>query len=74
MNDERSLEEINAHRHGILEKPEDYRIVAIQCEQDLDAHSSRLSLRLRSKTTGDTCWLHFTNPTFNSDPFLPFFR
>ena len=73
MNEERSLEEINAHRHGILPDPENYRIVAIRCEQDIETSSSSLALRIRNQNTGHTCWLHFPNPKYNCDPFYQFF-
>jgi hypothetical protein len=71
MNDERSLDEINAHRYAVLEEPEDYRVVAIRYEQDLEAHVSSLALRVRHETSGHTCWLRFANAVFKEDPFFP---
>jgi hypothetical protein len=71
MKDERSLDEINANRHAVLAKPEDYRVVAIRCEQDLEAHVSSLALRVRHETSGHTYWLRFANAVFNEDPFFP---
>ncbi len=70
MYEKRSLDEIKAHRHAVLPDAELYRVVAIRFEQDLDAHRSSLALRLRNEETGATCSLQFTNPVFNSSPFL----
>jgi len=70
MHEERSLDEINAHRHSVLPEAELYRVTAIRFEQDLDVHQARLSLRVRNKKTGEVCSLQFSNPVFNSDPFM----
>ena len=70
MYERRSLNEINAHRHPVLPDAESYRVVAIRFEHDYDTQRSSLALRIRNEETGDTCSLQFTNPAFNSDPFI----
>ena len=70
MNEERPLDEIKAHRHKVLADAESFRVVAIQFEHDLETNRSTLRLRVRNKNSGETCSLHFTDPVFNTDPFL----
>jgi hypothetical protein len=70
MNEERSLNEIRSHRHAVLPDAESYRVVALRFECDLDAHRSSLALRIRNEETGVICSLQFTNPVFNSAPFV----
>jgi hypothetical protein len=69
MNEQRSLDEIKAHRHPVLPDAESYRVAGIRYEHDLDANRSSLILRVRNQKTGDTLCLQFTNPHFNSDVF-----
>ena len=73
MNHERSLEEINANRHDVLSDPENYRIVAMRFEKDLDSRASQLELKIQHTKTNQSCLLQFTNPIFNGDPFQPYY-
>jgi len=70
MNQEHSMDEIKAHRHPVLPDAESYRVTAIRFEHDFDTQRSSLALRLWNEKTGGTCSLQFTNPVFNSDPFM----
>ena len=70
MKEERGIDEINKHRHHILPDAESFRVVFIQFTQDFEARRSSILLRVRNEQAGETVSLCFTNPTFDTSPFL----
>jgi hypothetical protein len=70
MKEERGIDEIKQHRHHVLPDAESFRVVLIQFTQDFETRRSRLRLRVRNEQTGESVSLCFTNPTFDTSPFL----